>query len=263
MKKRSPFPVSFFMPVYNEEENIESAVKTAMVQLKKISADFELILVDDGSTDKTISLIKHFVNRDKRIKLIQHFHNLGYGRALRTGIENASKKYTFYTDADNQFDLSHLPQIVKSVTPNRMIIGYRSLRKDSWQRHLMSRVYGGLIKLMFNLEVTDVNCSFKLFPTSLYRKFVLRSNTVLIDAEMIIRAKHAALEIIEVPVSHFRRTKGTSKFELGKKGTMMIIHPGKVLGILQEIVKFYPTLRGFSATAKTDKPNGNLNQSRK
>ena len=256
MEKHGQISLSFFMPAYNEQESIELALKSAIQVLKKISTDFELIVVDDGSNDDTIQKVNRFIRQERRVRIISHGINRGYGKALRTGIDAARKEYTFYTDADNQFDVQKLPEITKTLTPNQMIIGYRTRRQDSWQRLFMSWAYGKLIKYLFKIEVADINCSFKLFPTSLYRKFPLYSSTVFIDAEMVILAKRAGLHLKEVPVTHFQRIRGKSKFELGKKGVMMVIHPLKVIEIVKEIISLYPSLRGFSSTAKIDNPNG-------
>lgn len=144
-----------------------------------------------------------------------------------------------------------------------MIIGYRTWRQDSVHRQVMSWVYGNLIKFLFAIRVTDINCSFKLFPTSLYKRYPLQATTVFIDAEMVIRAQQANLTIIEVPVTHYSRIYGKSKFELGKKGVMMVIHPRRVFEILFEIFSLYPSLTTFSSTAKIDKPNGKRTASRK
>ncbi len=251
------------MPVYNEEDNIVPAIKSALLILEKITNNFELILIDDGSTDDTIINIQLLAEKDKRIRLIRHKFNLGYGRALRTGIESSTKEFTFYTDSDNQFDISSLPLIIMNLKPDTMIIGFRINRRDYWQRLLISRIYGWFVHFLFDIDVQDVNCSFKLFSTDLFRKYPLKSNTVFIDTEMIIKAKHAGIGIYQVPVKHHRRKTGISKFELGKKGMMMVIHPLKVIEIIGEIIYLFPSLSGFSKTTSIDNPNGKRTALRK
>lgn len=231
------------MPAFNEEENIQAAIVSAHRVLRRITTDYELLVVDDGSTDRTATIGKRLEQKFSRFRLIQHPRNLGYGEALRTGIHAATKSYTFYTDADNQFDISVLPQIVKRMKPQQMVIGYRVNRQDSWQRLFMSWVYHLIIGRLFGVWVKDINCSFKLFPTSLFQTHLLSSKTVFIDAEMVILAKKAGYSITEVPITHFKRQGGSSKFELGKKGVAMVVHPGKVWGIIREITHLYPELR--------------------
>lgn len=234
--------ISFFMPVYNEEENIQKAVDTAFLILQKITNDHEVIVIDDGSIDQTVSIVHRLQKKYKSLKLVCHAENKGYGTALKTGINSSSKKYTFYTDADSQFDITQLPKAVSLLDGTNIVIGFRYRRQDPFHRLLLSKIYGIIIGVLFNLWVKDINCSFKLFPTKVFQKMNLRSETVFIDAEMLIRTRNEGYKITELKIPHSKRAKGTSKFETGKKGVFMIVRPDKVFEIILEIIRLYPTL---------------------
>lgn len=241
MGRNNNTSISFFMPAYNEEGNIERVVYKAFLELKRITADHEVIIVDDGSTDRTRDIVHRLQKKYKSLKLISHEKNKGYGVSLRTGINSGSKKYTFYTDADSQFDISQLSKAVSLLDKTDIVIGFRHKRQDPFHRLLLSKFYRILIGVLFNLWVKDVNCSFKLFPTEIFKKIKLRSKTVFIDAEMLIRVKRKGYKIKEIKIPHFKRTKGASKFEVGRKGIFMIVRPDKILEIIAEMIKLYPT----------------------
>lgn len=242
MKRIRNPSISFFMPAHNEEENIVEAIHKAFTVLKKATHDYEVIIVDDGSRDKTRNLVLKLQKKYKSLKLVSHGENKGYGTSLKTGIDSSSKDYTFYTDADGQFDINYLPKAVSLLNRTDMVIGYRYKRQDPLHRLLLSKFYRVIIGMLFNLWVKDVNCSFKLFPTKIFRKIKLRSETVFIDAEMLIRVKKEGCKIKEIAIPHFKRNKGVSKFETGKKGVMMFVRPDKIIEILLEMINLYPTL---------------------
>jgi len=196
------------LPCHNEEANIEAVIKEALETLAEVADDFEVIVVDDGSTDRTREIVEEFKKSDPRIKLIKHNQNLGYGSALRSGFQVAQKDWIFLTDADRQFQLREIHRLVQELGRSRMVIGYRNPRKDPIHRRLYGEVYSFIIRILFGLNARDVNCAFKLFDRKILDAETMVSTGALISAELLIIARRKGITPVQVPVSHFPRKAG-------------------------------------------------------
>jgi glycosyltransferase involved in cell wall biosynthesis len=202
--------LSVFFPAYNEEKNIEYMVIKAREFLEKFVKDYEIIVVDDGSTDDTGKIADMLAKKYKKVRVIHHKKNLGYGVALRTGFLSAKKEFVFYTDSDRQFSIYDLKKFFPYVEEFDLIIGYRKKRQDSFTRRLASKIYNFLVRLILDLNVKDCNCAFKLCRRSIFKKIKLNT-TRSADAELLAKAKSYGFRIKQIPVTHYKRKFGKSE----------------------------------------------------
>jgi len=241
MKNKS---ISVFLPTYNEEENIKAAVTAIQKYLKKQFSDYEIIVINDGSTDKTEEIVKGLIVQDKKIKLINHKKNLGYGAALRSGFSNASKDLIFYTDADSQFDIHDLDKLLPLVNSYDIISGYRIKRQDPLMRIFIAATYNVIIKTLFDLPVRDIDASFKLYKREILDNLTLKANTGLIDAEVLIKARKKGYRIGQIGVNHYPRVNGRTIYEVGNRNKIFaFVRPAVVTDILTEIRNLWRELR--------------------
>lgn len=207
MKKVS---LSVFFPAYNEEKNIKDVIETTFSYLEKEEkiSEFEVITVDDGSKDKTVEIVKNLQNKYNDLVLVQHGENKGYGSALISGFKEAKKDYVFFSDADMQFDIKEISAFLEQIPEYDLVIGYRIKRQDSLMRILNARGWNILNWILFDLNVKDIDCAFKLIRRSLLDDIQLRSQGAMISAELLIRLFNKDIKYKELPVTHFSRTEG-------------------------------------------------------
>jgi len=206
--------LSFFFPAYNEEHHVEAMVESALATLPRFADDFEVIVIDDGSRDRTGALADTLAARHSGVRVIHHRPNRGYGGALRSGISAATKEYVFFTDGDRQFDLADLGLLIAALDGVDAVIGYRKKRSDPWRRLVIAWVYNRLIGLLFGGGWRDVDCAFKLFRRELFARVPVsrvRSNGAFFSAELLINLRAARVAVREVAVPHYPRTAGTPK----------------------------------------------------
>jgi len=196
-------------PAYNEEANIKLAVLKAIEILETITDKFEILIVDDGSLDKTGQIIDALAREDNRIVVIHHAKNRGYGDALWTGINAAKNDWFFYTDADLQFDLNDIQKLIRFIPEYKAVIGYRSPRRDSFMRLLNAKGWNRLVRLLFGLKVRDIDCAFKIFERVMLTGLPLKTRGATMSAEVLIRLQRMGIAWKEVPVSHFPRLFGS------------------------------------------------------
>lgn len=201
--------LSVFFPAYNEEKNIESTVLNAVRVLKKYKLPWEIIVVNDGSKDKTEAVAQKLARRDKRIRVITQ-KNGGYGAALQTGFKNAKYDWVVYTDSDGQFNFSELGKFLDLSDQAEAIWGIRQKRSDPWYRNIFGLCWRVPLRLMFNVKLHDVDCGFKLIKRSTVNKaFPLNSyRGAMVNAELAIKIKNTGANIAEVRVSHKPRQYG-------------------------------------------------------
>jgi len=201
--------ISVVLPAYNEEENIKNTLSECIDFLDKQFEDYEIIAVNDGSSDGTKKKIEIMARKFSRIKLIEHSVNQGYGAALNSGFENASKDYILLMDSDGQFDIKDLDLLIPSVTGENVILGYRKTRADNFVRNLNANLYNLYIKLLFGLRVKDIDCAFKLFPRTAYNKIKpVNSRGALYSAELLIKLSRNGFKFKEIGVNHYPRSYG-------------------------------------------------------
>jgi len=200
--------ISVFFPCCNEAENITSLVEKTLNVVKGFSSDFEIIIVDDGSTDGTGEIADSLAAENKYIKAIHHQRNLGYGSALRSGIEAARKELIFYTDGDGQFDIAEMPQLIPLMKQYDIVSCYRINRCDSFIRKINALCWTKLVSVLFKLKVRDIDCAFKLYKRQIFRDMRLASTGALIDTEILARAVSNRYRITQIGVHHYPRTRG-------------------------------------------------------
>lgn len=206
MSQRS---LTIFFPCYNEEANVERSTREAIAAAKSITDDYEIIIVNDGSQDKTGEIADRLAQEDNHVRVIHHPRNRGYGAALTSGYRGATKDTIFYTDGDLQFDLKEIGKLWNLIDRYDVVTGYRIKRSDPLLRKINSFGWTTLTRLLFRLPVRDVNCAFKLFRREVIENIEIESEGALIDAEVFARARKAGYTIAEVGVHHYPRRYGS------------------------------------------------------
>ena len=201
--------LSVGMPAYNEAENIAAMIEMTRTSLDSLVDDLEIIVVNDGSADKTGEIVRGISADDPRVRLIEHPQNQGYGAAVRDAAWAATKELVFITDSDLQFDLSELARFLPRIQEADLVIGYRYERSDPWYRRLFGHGWSWLVNLLFGYTARDVDCAFKLFKRQVIDTIQVESGGAMFSAEFLVRAKRAGFDIIEEPVNHYPRKAGS------------------------------------------------------
>ena len=200
--------ISVFFPCYNEQENVGRTVEKALEVLERLNADFEVIIVDDGSSDGTGQIADEIAGRDGRVKVVHHEGNLGYGAALQSGFKAATKEFVFYTDGDGQFDINEMPSLLALMERYDIVSCYRLNRRDPLIRKINGWCWTRLVCLTFGLKIRDIDCAFKLYKREIFDKIELLSTGALINAEILARAVRKGYRITQKGVHHYPRTTG-------------------------------------------------------
>ena len=200
--------ISVFFPCYNEQENVGRTVEKALEVLERLNAYFEVIIVDDGSSDGTGQIADEIAGRDGRVKVVHHEGNLGYGAALQSGFKAATKEFVFYTDGDGQFDINEMPSLLALMERYDIVSCYRLNRRDSLIRKINGWCWTRLVCLTFGLKIRDIDCAFKLYKREIFDKIELLSTGALINAEILARAARKGYRITQKGVHHYPRTTG-------------------------------------------------------
>ena len=201
--------LSIFFPFWNEQDNVESVVQKAIVVAEKVAKRWEIIMIDDGSSDKTFEKIKKLAINDERLIPVSHKVNRGYGAALKTGFEKARYDYVVFNDGDGQFDFSELTRLMEKVENADMVIGFRKKRLDHPFRHVLMNMLKIWDYIFFGFKFKDIDCGFKLFKRQALTKILpLSSEGAMITTEILAKAKKNKLKITEVEVHHYPRLYG-------------------------------------------------------
>ncbi|MFL6334279.1 MAG: glycosyltransferase family 2 protein [Pyrinomonadaceae bacterium] len=205
--------ISVFFPAYNDEASIAGLVGEALALLPSLTDDFEVIVVNDGSTDGTAAVLDELARADPRVRVIRHEVNRGYGAALRAGFAGATKELVFYTDGDGQYDVRELARLRPLLAEGVDIVnGYKIQRADGWQRKALGAVYNGLAHLLFSIPIRDVDCDFRLLRRRAVEAVELVSSSGSICVELVHKLDRAGCVFAEVPVRHRPRRHGRSQF---------------------------------------------------
>lgn len=205
---RQKSAISVFLPCYNEQGNIARTAANAIEVLETISDDYELILVNDGSGDRTGAIADELAAANPRIKVVHHQKNQGYGGALQSGFRAATKPLVFYTDGDGQFDMHELPAILPLIKQYDIVSCYRLNRQDPLIRKINAFCWTTLVNFVFHMHIRDVDCSFKLYKREIFDRITMCSTGALIDAEIIARALRKGYTIVQRGVHHYPRRSG-------------------------------------------------------
>jgi glycosyltransferase involved in cell wall biosynthesis len=210
-RRHAPESITVFFPMYNEEDNIRSAVSSAAEILKTLTGDYEILIVDDASTDRTGAIADELARGNDRIRVLHHSQNLRLGGALRSGFSGATKDLILYSDADYPFDMIELVKAVRIIRQADVVAAYRFDRTGEGPvRTLYSFGWNFLVKLLFGLRVKDVNFSFKLVRRRIFEKVRLKGTSSFIDAELLIRCQYHGYRILQMGVDYFPRSRGIS-----------------------------------------------------
>ena len=205
-----PMPqISVVFPCHNEAENVAAVIADARQHVGALGDDYEILIVDDGSSDGTAERARGAAAGDDRVRVVQHPTNLGYGHALRSGFAAARAPLICYVDGDGQFSLADLPGLVNALGSHGFVLGYRIQRADPAHRSLNARLWGLVVRLVMGFNVRDIDCGFKLFRREVVKdvEFIAGRGAV-ISAELVARATHAGHTYTEVGVTHYARTAG-------------------------------------------------------
>jgi len=212
MSKKLIRELSVFFPAYNEEENIKETVLSAIEVLKEIASRWEVIVVNDGSTDKTEAVVKRLIKRyPQNLRIISHDPNRGYGAALKSGLYGARYQWIAFTDADGQFDFKEICHFIDAARREKadLVIGYRLKREDPWPRLVIAWLLKVWNFVFYQVWFRDADCGFKLIKKKVVDTIPpLQTESAITEAEFLIRAKRAGFRIVEIGVSHYPRLAG-------------------------------------------------------
>jgi glycosyltransferase involved in cell wall biosynthesis len=196
--------ISVVLPAYNEEAVIAETVARTELALTGLGVtDFEILVVDDGSSDATAARAS---SAGTHVRVVSHPRNRGYGGALRSGFDAATREAVFLMDSDGQFDPNEISRLLALYGPDRVVCGYRIRRKDTWVRRFYHKAFFGLVRLAFGPTARDVNCAFKLFPRAVGQG--LQVDGALVSTELLVRARRCGYQLMNVGVHHYPRTTG-------------------------------------------------------
>jgi len=198
------------MPAFNEEAVLPASLAEATAALDRLCDDWELLVVDDGSTDASPAILAAAARQQPRLRVLTQDTNRGYAAALIRGFGACRLAAVFYTDADSQFDLDDLTRAYPLLAQADMVAGWRQDRQDSWMRKSLSAIFNALQRCFLGTRARDVDCAFKLFRRSFFERIELTSSGFLIDAELYARARLAGLRVAQLPVRHRPRAAGRS-----------------------------------------------------
>jgi len=205
--------ISAFFPAYNDAGTIASMVVLTDRTLRKLTDDYEIIVVNDGSTDHTAIVLSELETRYASLKVVLHPTNLGYGAALRTGFANSTRDLIFYTDGDAQYDVRELEILLPLMTADIDIVnGYKISRSDPLHRTIIGKIYCWLVKLAFQIRIRDVDCDFRLMRRSSFERIRLASSSGTICIELVKSLQNVGMRFAEAPVHHYHRAYGKSQF---------------------------------------------------
>ena len=225
--------LSLVFPAFNEADNLPVLLESAVKIGDSLGLGFEIVVVDDGSQDATAHILEAWSARDPRIRAVHHLANQGYGAALRRGLREARGELVFFSDADLQFELSEIQNLLAHSDDFDIIAGYRAPRRDPIGRRLIARIWGLLVELLFDLRVRDIDCAFKIFHREVLDAIPIDSIGAFVNTEILARARAQQFRIKQIPVTHRAR-------QLGRQTGA---HPRVIARALIELSLLYRELR--------------------
>lgn len=206
--------ISVFFPAYNDGKTIGGLVEKALSLLPRLTDDYEVIVINDGSADETAAVLEQLrVAHPAHVKIVTHEKNRGYGGALRSGFATASKDLVFYTDGDAQYDPLELEELHRRMSPTvGFVNGFKKNRNDPWHRIAIGWLYNRFARFIFGIQLKDIDCDFRLIRRSLLEELSLRSTSGTICVELVKKLEMCPYLVEEVGVNHYPRLHGKSQF---------------------------------------------------
>jgi len=228
--ERRSYSLTIFFPCYNDVTTIGSLIAGADAVAREYTDDYEIIVVNDGSTDHSPELLLSLKNKYEHLRLISHDKNKGYGAALKSGFYNATKEFVFYTDGDGQYDVFELRKLLPIMQEGVDVVnGYKIMRQDPLYRRVIGVLYLFFMRLLFNFHVRDVNCDFRLIRRKVFDTIKLKHDSGVICLELVKKLELAGYRFAEFPVHHYQRMAGRSQ----------IFHPVRLIWIGFSILKLW------------------------
>jgi glycosyltransferase involved in cell wall biosynthesis len=200
--------LSVFLPSHNEEANVERVVRGYLDELPKVAADYEVIVVNDGSRDRTGEIAARLAAENPHVKVVNHEVNRGYGGAVISGIRAASMPYVMLSDGDGQFDPKDVEKLAAFMPEYDVVVGRRAHRADHLMRRINGKAWTLLVRVVLGVTITDIDCGFKMFRRGLLNGMELRAHGAMISTELMARLMGRGARIKEVDVQHLPRTAG-------------------------------------------------------
>ena len=228
--------ISLVIPMFNEEANIEHGSEYALEALAQHASEYEIVIVDDASTDQSPELVRRAASNNPRIRVLRHDFNQKLGASLRTGFAAAKHELILYMDADLPFDPDVLGRAIRAMNVTRadVISGYRFDRTtEGLRRTVYTIIYNLLMRILFGISIRDINFSFKLMKREVLEAVDLKSDGSLIDAELIVKARNRGFAIQQIGLDYFPRVFGTSHLS----------SPTVILKIFRELITLMPDMR--------------------
>jgi len=202
-----------FFPAFNDACAILPLILSALDVLPTLTDDYEVLVVNDGSTDATPAVLDELARASAHVKVVHHPRNLGYGATLRSGFKHATKELIFYTDGDGQYDVRELPALHRELTAAVDVVnGFKVKRADKRHRRLLGGIYNRITRWLFRLPIRDVDCDFRLLRRSAIERISLEASSGVICVELVHKLNSAGCVFKEVPVQHYPRAHGKSQF---------------------------------------------------
>jgi glycosyltransferase involved in cell wall biosynthesis len=243
-----------FFPAYNDSGTIASLVIGALHTARRLTPDFEVIIVNDGSADATAEIADELARTYPEVRVVHHPRNRGYGGALRSGFSAATRDLVFYTDGDAQYDPAEMTLLwdrFMAAEDVDLVNGYKISRSDPMHRIVIGRIYHHTVKRLFGLKVRDVDCDFRMMRRSIFERVTLEKNSGVICLEMMKKITDAGFRIVEVPVHHYHRAHGKSQFfNFGRLFKTAV----DVAGLWVQLVIRREHTRGVAANAPASPP---------
>ena len=241
-----PGSLSVVLPAHNEEENLPFVIDRALEMLPRFVTSFELVIVDDGSKDRTGEIIDQYARRDDRITPVHHPKNKGYGAALTSGFRAATGDYVMFMDSDRQFDIVDVGLLAPFVPRFDIVAGFRMERSDPFHRRLFAEIFNLVVRTLFGVHMRDVDCAFKIFRGDLLRSIELESPGALINTEMQAKLRRMGATMVQVGVHHYPRVAGAPTGG----------NPQVILRAMRNTLPLWWRMRSYQPPAVSPNPRG-------
>jgi glycosyltransferase involved in cell wall biosynthesis len=225
--------VTAFFPCYNDSQTIAGLVRKTEASLTRITADYEIVVVDDGSSDNSLEILAALQDEIRTLRVVRHDCNRGYGAALISGFAAATKDFVFYTDGDGQYDPAEIELLASQMVPGLDVVnGFKRSREDAWYRKLVGGAYQRGARILFSLPIRDVDCDFRLLRRDALDGITLESSDGAICVELVRKLRDSGRSMTELAVTHYARAYGSSQF----------FKPERILRAVQGVLHWYVRL---------------------